>query len=98
MLIGYCTLYIVMFEYVQFCTSPPRSRADFIRMPAVVPSKVQLVTVNPFKPRFVSDPIDMPWPCLKVQLVTSMSELAVLPGLATTLSSPVSMVQFWINQ
>src|SRR3954468_6963665 len=100
MLIGYCTLYIVMLEYVQLVTSPPLScrRSHFMRMPAVVPSNVQLVTVSPSSPSPVCPPIERPCPCLKVQLVTVMSEQTVLPGFATTLSSPVSIVQFWISQ
>src|SRR5215468_2073035 len=82
-----------MFKYERFCTMPPRSLSDLIRMPLSVLLKVQLMTVRLETPPEVLLPMETPCPSPKVQLVitTSTEAEALLPS--ATLSSPTLILQ-----
>ena len=64
-------------------------------MPLSVPSIVQCRTSMLWTPAVVSEPMEMPWPCL---MVLFSMRMFVPPDLITMSSSPVSMSQSWIQK
>src|SRR5579859_5395167 len=87
---------MVMSRYWMFCTKPPRSVSDFMRMPLVVLLNVQLLTSRSCTPPDVMLPIDTPCPAPNVQFETVMSAARALPPISI-LSSPSLMKELRIS-
>jgi len=60
---GFATFLIVI-GVADVSTRPPAPRMDLMRMPLSVPSIVQRRTSMLWTPAVVSEPMEMPWPCL----------------------------------